>query len=180
MRYNFLYNDLLAARLAFDYTKEDNLKKLDELDDIMDASRIPMELRTASKKLGNRFIKTLTHMNVPFKNEQFQKYLAIRKNKTTCHPCAYGVFCACTEISRQEALTNYLYAQTSAMVTNCVKTIPLSQSDGQKILFSLYPVFTEILSKVAIIDEEMLCLSTPGFDLRSIQHERLYSRLYMS
>lgn len=178
--YNFLYTDLLATRLAFDYTKANDLAKLNELEDIMEASRIPLELREASKKLGSRFIKTLTHMDVPYEQEHFKKYLALRKGKTTCHPCAYGVFCACTKINREEALTNYLYAQASAMVTNCVKTIPLSQSDGQKILFSLYPTFADILNTISTADEEMLCLSTPGFDFRSIQHEYLYSRLYMS
>ncbi len=180
LSYNFLYTDLLAARLAFDYTKDNDLAKLDELEDIMEASRIPMELREASKKLGNRFIKTLTHMDVPYEHEHFTQYLELRQGKTTCHPCAYGAFCACTQISRQDALTNYVYAQASAMVTNCVKTIPLSQSDGQKILFSLYPTFAKMLKTVGVVDEEMLCASTPGFDLRSIQHEYLYSRLYMS
>ena len=74
----------------------------------------------------------------------------------------------------------YLYAQTSAMVTNCVKTIPLSQSAGQKLLSSCYNSFQEILSSVREWTEEDLCLSAPGFDLRGIQHEKLYSRLYMS
>ena len=178
--YNFCYTDLLAARLAFDYTRQENLAKLDELEDLMEASRVPKELREASKKLGSRFIKTLAHMQVDYEKEHYNQYIELRRGKTTCHPCAYGAFCACTAIGRQEALANYLYAQTSAMVTNCVKTIPLSQSDGQKILFSLYPVFEQVLQKVQSCGEEMLCASTPGFDLRSIQHEYLYSRLYMS
>lgn len=66
------------------------------------------------------------------------------------------------------------------MVTNCVKLIPLSQSEGQRILSELYPLFDEILDEVQRADAEMLCASTPAFDLRSIQHESLYSRLYMS
>ena len=66
------------------------------------------------------------------------------------------------------------------MVTNCVKTIPLSQSAGQTLLSSCYNSFQEILSSVREWTEEDLCLSAPGFDLRGIQHEKLYSRLYMS
>ena len=66
------------------------------------------------------------------------------------------------------------------MVTNCVKTIPLSQSEGQKILLSLHQVLEEVLFLVTTAGEEMFCASTPGFDLRAIQHEGLYSRLYMS
>ena len=180
LAYNFLYTDLLAVRLAYEAMQQKQLAKLDELEDIMDASRIPRELREASKKLGNRFIKTLVHMDVHWQTEEFKQYLALRKGKTTCHPCAYGAFCACCGIGKNDALIHFLYTQTSAMVTTCVKTIPLSQSNGQKILFSLYPLFEEIITKVNTASEDMLCLSTPGFDLRSIQHEHLYSRLYMS
>ena len=66
------------------------------------------------------------------------------------------------------------------MVTNCVKTIPLSQSAGQHLLSSCYDAFESILGDVMQWTEEDLCLSAPGFDLRGMQHEKLYSRLYMS
>ena len=180
LSYNFLYTDLLAARLAYDAAERGDLPALDELEDILEASRIPMELREASKKLGSRFIKTLAHMGAGRETAFFDSYLEARKGKTTCHPCAYGVFCACTGIRREEALAGFLYAQASAMVTNCVKTIPLSQSDGQKLLLSLHPRMEELVREAETAGEEMLCASTPGFDLRGIQHETLYSRLYMS
>ena len=38
----------------------------------------------------------------------------------------------------------------------------------------------ELVRQAEEAEEEMLCVSTPGFDLRSIQHEGLYSRIYMS
>ena len=79
-----------------------------------------------------------------------------------------------------EAMTHYLYAQTSAIVTNCVKTIPLSQTSGQQLLSGCYVEFDDILTDVMNRREDDLCLSAPGFDLRGIQHEKLYSRLYMS
>ena len=128
-----------------------------------------MELREASRKLGSRFVKTLQHMEISWKQDIFQKYQELRRGKVTSHPCAYGVFCCAAGIPL-----------ASAMVTNCVKTIPLSQSEGQKILLSLHQVLEEVLFLVTTAGEEMFCASTPGFDLRAIQHEGLYSRLYMS
>lgn len=180
LRYNLSYTELLAIRLAFEAAREENLDALNELEEIMEASRVPMELREAAKKLGNRFVKTLTHMQVPYQSEIFLNYTKEREGKITCHPCAYGVFCVSVGISEEDALMNYLYAQTSAMVTNCVKSIPLSQSDGQKMLLSMYSTFQEVLDIVQNAGKEMFGLSAPGFDLRSIQHERLYSRIYMS
>ena len=181
LRYSFMYTDLLAVKLSCmkRQTKGD-IYKLEELEDIMEASRIPEEIRCASRKLGSRFVKTLFCMDPSWKQGIFEKYVSIRTGKTICHPCAYGVFCAAREIPEEEMLAAFLYAQASAAVTNCVKTIPLSQSSGQKILFSLVPLFEEILELIKETGEDMLCLSAPGFDVRSIEHEQLYSRLYMS
>ena len=96
------------------------------------------------------------------------------------HAVAYGVFCGAAGITREEALEHFLYAQTSAMVTNCVKTIPLSQSSGQKLSSGSYPLLQKLTREVKELGEEWLGLSGPGFDLRCMQHEGLYSRIYMS
>ena len=40
--------------------------------------------------------------------------------------------------------------------------------------------FEELISKLDTLTIDDLCLSTPGFDIRCMQHENLYSRLYMS
>ena len=66
------------------------------------------------------------------------------------------------------------------MVTNCVKTIPLSQSSGQKLLSGCYLLLQKLTREVKELGEEWLGLSGPGFDLRCMQHEGLYSRIYMS
>lgn len=180
LRYNFLYTDLLAVRFAYEAAQEGSIRRLEELEDIMEASRVPFEIRDASRRLGSRFIKTLNHMEIPWVNTFFQEYLEKRTRKTLCHPCAYGAVCACTGIALEDALLNFLYAQASAMITNCVKLIPLSQSAGQHLLSALYPMLEEILHEAQTAGPEMLCASTPAFDLRSIEHESLYSRLYMS
>lgn len=51
---------------------------------------------------------------------------------------------------------------------------------GQEILTSLYGFFEEIIDKLYTLEESDIGLSMPGFEIRSMQHEILYSRLYMS
>ena len=149
--------------------------------ELLEASRIPMEQREAARKMGSRFAKTIEKLGLSISETGiFREYLDARKGKAVNHCCIYGVFCAEIQIPLEEALTHYLYAQTSAIVTNCVKTIPLSQTSGQQLLSGCYGEFDEILKDVMNRSEEDLCLSTPGFDIRGIQHEKLYSRLYMS
>lgn len=181
IRWNLAYTELLAARLAYEAADHKNLEKLLHLEDLLEASRIPMEQREAAKKMGSRFAKTIEKLNLPINiHGIFKEYLGARKGKIINHCCIYGVFCAEMRIPLKEALAHYLYAQTSAIITNCVKTIPLSQTAGQQLLCGCYPILDEILKDIMGCSEEDLCLSAPGFDIRGIQHEKLYSRLYMS
>ena len=180
LKYNFLYNEFLAARLGWDHAVNGDLEAISRLEEIMEAGKIPRETREASRKLGSRFIKTLSALGIPYENRIFQEYREARKGKSVHHAVAYGVFCGAAGISREEALEHFLYAQTSAMVTNCVKTIPLSQSSGQKLLSGSYTLLQKLTREVTELGEEWLGLSGPGFDLRCMQHEGLYSRIYMS
>ena len=181
LRFALAYTDLLAVRLAWELADQSDADGLDELEEILGASRIPFEQREASRKMGSRFAKTIEKLGLSISETGiFREYLDARKGKAVNHCCIYGVFCAEMQIPLEEALTHYLYAQTSAIVTNCVKTIPLSQTSGQQLLSGCYGEFDEILKDVMNKSEEDLCLSAPGFDIRGIQHEKLYSRLYMS
>ena len=180
LKYNFSYNEFMAVRLAFEYALREDLEAISRLEEIMEAGKIPRETREASRKLGSRFIKTLSALELPVQNSIFDKYREARKGKSVHHAVAYGVFCGAAGIAENEALEHFIYAQTSAMVTNCVKTIPLSQSSGQKLLSGCYPLLQELTKKVTELGEEWLGLSGPGFDLLCMQHEGLYSRIYMS
>lgn len=180
LQYNFLYNEFLTVRLAWEYARDENLKAITELESIMEAGKIPRETREASRKLGARFVKTISGLSLTFETKIFARYIESQRGKNTHHAVAYGVFCEAAGISEQDCLEHFLYAQTSAMVTNCVKTIPLSQTAGQKLLTETYKLLEKMTEKVTEISREWLGLSGPGFDLRCMQHEALYSRIYMS
>ena len=180
LRWNLAYTDVLAVRLSYEYAAKHDIEGLMRLETLLAASRLPIEQREASRKMGSRFAKTIAKLHLPEILPIFSEYLAARKGKAMTHCCIYGVFCAALQLEEQEILAHYLYAQTSVMITNCVKAIPLSQSAGQHLLSSCYDTLEKILSDVMQWTEEDLCLSAPGFDLRGIQHEKLYSRLYMS
>ena len=71
--------------------------------------------------MGSCFTKTIEKLGLSISETGiFQRISGCEKGKAVNHCCIYGVFCAEMQISL-EALTHYLYAQTSAIVTNCVK-----------------------------------------------------------
>lgn len=180
LKYNTLYTDLFCVRLAWEYASKNNIDQLVHLNQITEAGKLPSEIRDASKKLGSRFLKTVQSLNIPYTSDCFNAFTSKIGTKFIHHACLYGAFLCCIGISQEEALSHYLYAQTSAIVTTCVKSIPLSQTDGQKILSDSYPVFIELLNKVMDLELCDYGLSSPGFDIRCMQHEYLYSRIYMS
>lgn len=93
---------------------------------------------------------------------------------------AYGAFACAAGIPLEPLMRRYLYAQVSAMVTTCVKAVPLSQTAGQRILRGSYAAQGEAVARALAAPEEDFCRAAPGFDVRAIEHETLYSRLFMS
>ena len=175
--HNLLYNDLLAVRLSYECAASADAAGLLGLDELLLASKSPAELRGASMKLGSRFIKTVGSLPIIYGNGAFAAYA---KDGASLHPIAYGAFCADAGLEKARGIQLFLYAQVSAAVTNCVKLVPLSQTKGQQLLCRssvLQERALELLPSLTIMD---MGRSLPGYDLRSMQHERLYSRLYMS
>ena len=180
LKSNFLYSELLAINLAYEYSSNGNLNKLLRLDNILNASKSPKEIRLASQKLGSRLIKTLMSSDIAYENNNFIDYVNKSKDNFPTHTVAYGVFCQSVGIEKERAIDGFLYSYTSSTITNCVKSIPLSQTQGQQLLYKSYDIFEEVIDKLDKLTIDDLCISTPGFDVRCMQHETLYSRLYMS
>lgn len=173
---NFLTNDFLCVRLSYEAAEKSDWQELLEIDEIYNASRNAKEIREGSKKLAARFLKTVSLWKNPNGGEENEENPCAPKH----FPAAYGSHCALSKISEDEALKAFLYSQISARVVTAVKLVPLSQSEGQKILHSLFALFGEILEKVMQLSKEDLCRSSPQSEILSMQHEFLYTRLYMS
>jgi urease accessory protein len=154
----------------------DEIKSLDEL---CTAVKLPKEMRQASQKLGARLIKIFQSV---CNNEWLNRYAAaIQTKQLTGHYCiAFGIIASALQIPKADALTGFYYNAATGFITNSVKLIPLSQQVGQELLFSLQPLITQLVQNNLQPDKEMIGVCCPGFDIRSMQHEQLYSRLYMS
>ena len=55
IKWNLAYTELLAARLAYEAAEKKDLQELLYLEELLEASRIPMEQREAARKMGSRF-----------------------------------------------------------------------------------------------------------------------------
>ena len=170
---NFLTSELLPVRLAYEYAEKGEWEKVFEFDQIYNAAKNAREIRVGSKKIAARFFKTVSLWQKD--NPDF-----FSLEKVTHFPVIYGAYCALRKIKKEACLEVFLYSQFSARVTTLVKLIPLSQNEGQKILHSLFDEFAKLLCAVETFAEEDLCRSSPSVEISGMQHEYLYTRLYMS
>ena len=176
---NICYTDAAFASLAFDAAANNDWNALLQLDEECTAVKLPREMRQASQKLGLRLLKIVSPV---CGNELTDKYkTAIERVEASGHySIVFGLYAFAMAIGKQEALTGFYYNAAAGMVTNSVKLIPLGQQDGQEILFSLNHLIEGLVEKSLMPDPELTGLCCTGFDIRCMQHEQLYSRLYMS
>jgi urease accessory protein len=176
---NLQHTDAALVSLAYEACIEGNVKKILELDDECTAVKLPKEMREASKKLGIRLIKIFQSVCESSIADKYKE--AIITQHATGHYCiAFGIYAHALTISKADGLTGFYYNAAVGMVTNSVKLIPLGQQDGQKLLFSLQPLINELVQTSLTPNRNLIGLCCTGFDIRSMQHEQLYSRLYMS
>lgn len=149
------------------------------LDELCTASKSPMEIREGSRKLCTRFLKLENSMgNYPLLNDYTR---AIKENECIGHHCiAVGLFISDTKTNINQGLEMYCYSILSAMVNHAVKLVPMRQLDGQKCLHNTIEKIPFAVKTALETDIQDLGIGGTGFDLRSMQHEKLYSRLYIS
>nr|WP_315400606.1 urease accessory protein UreF [uncultured Sphingobacterium sp.] len=177
--YNLKFNDAALMRLAYDATRNDDLDLLRSLDEECTALKSPKEIREASKKLGVRLYKIFSrYQEQPILNCWGE---LIKQKKVDSHYClVYGMLAALLDIPIREALHGYYYNAAITMVTNAVKLVPLGQLDGQDILFYLHDDLMTLCDETLEVDRDLIGLCNVGFDIRCMQHERLYTRVYIS
>ncbi|WP_018675150.1 urease accessory protein UreF [Riemerella columbina] len=179
IEFNLKYNDGAFVRLAYEATEKNDLQTLLDLDQECTALKCPREIREASQKLGLRVIKIFRRQkefDLMLKYEE-----SVKKKTTDTNYCiVFGMFSQLMGIPLQEALFAFYYTSAVGMITNAVKLVPLGQLDGQDILFRLQPIIQKTTEETLDLDRDLVGLCNPAFDIRCMQHERLYSRLYMS
>lgn len=179
LRNNYRFNDGLAVRLAYEYTMENNRDEILKLDFESHAVKAPFEVRDGSQKLGTRLIKIYSKLlNDPFLNEMNAH---IVENRMHGHYAViYGVITALLQIDKEKATCAFLYNAAVAMVTNAVKLVPLGQTDGQRIIYNVQGLIEAETLAIMKLDREMHGVCNTALDIKCMQHEKLYSRLYMS
>ena len=83
-------------------------------------------------------------------------------------------------IPHAEALLAMLFGWAENQILVCVKSIPLGQVAGQRLLLKLQPEIALAASTAQALDDAELSNWTPGLSLLSMRHEVQHGRIYRS
>ncbi|WP_038495551.1 urease accessory protein UreF [Collimonas arenae] len=95
-------------------------------------------------------------------------------------PTAFAYAAVALQVPHEAALLGMLFSWAENQVLVCVKTIPLGQVAGQRLLLSLQPELQIAAERAQNLADHELSNWAPGLSLLSMQHEEQYSRLYRS
>lgn len=185
----FPNNDLGLMYHAYMHAGEEPV--IVNLDQLGSAMKSAAEIRTGSNKMCIRFLKAEEKMpeesSAQMKRQtdnkkNLMKYRQLIKSGQAYgqYSIALGIYASDLLMNLDMALSMYSYSVLSAIVNNAAKLVPLSQMDGQKILHASILYIPLAVQNVKKTDINMLGNSGSSYDICCMQHEKLYSRLYMS
>jgi urease accessory protein len=169
-----------AYRLAASAeTSPDTLSALIDLDHELASYKVPRELYQESQHTGQAFLRAAMALEpTPLLQAFWQQG---RDGRTPGqHAVVFGLVGQGLECDLESTLLAYLYTVLTGLVAAALRLVPLGQSDGQRLLHELAPLSLALIAHYGACSPAESWSSTPGLDIRSMQHERLYSRLCRS
>ncbi len=171
--------DLVFCAHAFRLAAMPALAHLVRLDHLLTAFKVTRELRLESQYTGQAFLRASLTLQPSALIEPF--WQAVRQDTTPGHHAiVFGLVAQCVGIPETHALQGYLYIVIAGWVAAALRLVPLGQTDGQRLLHALMPTLSEVMQRYRDLPVAEAWSCTPGLDIRSMQHERQYSRLFRS
>lgn len=144
--------------------------------DVMLASRDTAEFRAETIQMGYSLTRLVTELAVA--DPAMQAILADLPEVPLLTALAFAAIALC--IPPDAALLGMLFSWAEGQTVVCVKSVPLGQVAGQRLLLSMRADLEMAAHVAQTLADDDLCNWTPGLSLLSMQHETQYSRLYRS
>ena len=171
-------NELAVVGKAFKAWGRHDLPAIIELNAWVTTTRESSELRQQTEQMGRSMVEWLKNRGGNVDDVRVAQLKALAPAPTW--PVAFALAAAQTGAPLREALLAFAFGWAENMVQAALKSVPLGQSAGQRILASVandIPAAVDHAS--ALLDSERQAF-TPMLAILSAQHEVQYSRLFRS
>jgi urease accessory protein len=138
------------------------------------ASRDTAELRAETIQMGYSLTRLLAELGVA--GQDMLDLLALEASLPAAFACAVDAL----GIPHEDALLALLFSWAETQVLVCVKSVPLGQVAGQRLLLSLRDDIGAAALRARTIPDDALSNWSPGLSMLSMRHETQHGRLYRS
>ena len=168
-------SDLAVVAQAIAAWRTDDLNRITQLNDWILQTRETSELRLQAEQMGRSLCSWLrNHDGVN------PARLSHCEQLPPTYPVTFGLAAAQTEASVRDCLLAYAFGWAENMVQAAIKSVPLGQTAGQRILARLSQrIPAAVQNAIDLHDDERQAFS-PMLAIHSSQHETQYSRLFRS
>jgi urease accessory protein len=135
------------------------------------ASRDTAELRAETVQMGYSLTRLIAELGVAD--------VTVLGDEVSM-PAAFACAVDALDIPHEEALLALLFTWLENQVLVCVKSVPLGQVAGQRLLLSLRPELERAARTARTLPDEALSNWSPGLSMLSMRHEVQHGRLYRS
>ena len=144
--------------------------------DFFIASRDSAEFRAETIQMGYSLSKLLAEIC----KDKHEIMALLNLLDHVSFPTAFAAASVALELPTEEVTLGMLFSWTENQILACVKSVPLGQVAGQRLLLSLRPHMENAAHVAARLSDDQLSNWSPGLSILSMQHEVQYSRLYRS
>jgi urease accessory protein len=168
--------DLAAVAKAFGAWQRHDLAAIQALNAWVGSTRESSEFRQQTEQMGRSLVEWLK--NTGRDDPRLASLAALAPAPTW--PVAFALAAAQTGAPLKDALLSFAFGWAENMVQASLKSVPLGQSAGQRILACLSSeIPTAVDHALRLMDSERQAF-TPMLAILSAQHETQYSRLFRS
>jgi len=172
MEHSIATNDAAVLAIHYDAWLNNDRETLDEWNTFLMAGRETKELLLEDEQLATGLLRVLQTHNIDIVPEHFS-------NKPS-FPLLFALAGVKWQIPKNDLLEGFLWSWLENQVAAATKTVPLGQTQAQKILMAILPHIPELVEKALAMPEDHIGAGLPGLALASSLHERQYSRLFRS
>ena len=178
-------SELAVLAKAFGAWQRDDLATITELNAWVATTRESNELRQQTEQMGRSLLAWLKNRG-PASNEgepgrPDERLIALEGLRPApTWPVAFALAGAQSGSPRREVLLAFAFGWAENMVQAALKSVPLGQSAGQRILAALAEQIPAAVDHAMALTDSERQAFTPMLAILSAQHETQYSRLFRS
>jgi urease accessory protein len=138
-------------------------------------TRESSELRAQSEQMGRSLLDWLRNHTTATPDQ-----IGLLANLQPTYPMAFALAASATGAPLRDCLLAFAFGWAENMVQAAIKSVPLGQSAGQRILSALTAAIPMAAYQALATDDDGRQAFSPMLAILSAQHETQYSRLFRS